>query len=283
MDILWPALGISVIVGFVFYVMAGHWGRVLRQQAGTIRRLSDRVQMIEEVDNPHFRQRISESAPSPLEQVFMFSFRFSDRFWRETLQLAESDWNFVRDYGSFVGSVKLERWRSHTTATISEVLPDRKTAAWQTRTLYSYPGPGERNEQLTLWELTLARPAFGRRPPMLELALRGNSLELSGHFAGSERSDGATEAASEDEVVFFRAPLDASLLSEFRSHDPTDSANGNGGSNGHGAGSWRASYAWEDEARGIEWQLRVVDLNRKIEWERWKILESASPHVTSGS
>ncbi len=278
MDILWPAVGISVIVGFVFYVLAGHWGRLIRQQAGTIRHLSDRVQMIEEVDNPHFRARLGESVPAPLEQVFTFTFRFSDKFWRDTLRLSDSDWHYVRTFGTFVGSVKIERWRSHTVATITEVLPDRKTAAWQTRSLYDYPAAN--GEPLTLWELPLARPAFGHIQPSLELTLCGNAMELTARVPALIDAKGAHR---DGEVVFFRAPLDSAQLTDLRSQDPAEPTNGNGASNGHTTGSWRAFYAWQDETRGIEWQLRLIDLNRKTDWDRWKILESAAPRVASGS
>jgi hypothetical protein len=276
MDILWPALGIAVIVGFVFYVLAGHWGKVLRQQSTAIRRLSDRLQMVEEVDNPHFRERISESAPTPLEQVFTFSFHFSDRFWRDTLSLAESDRDFVRTQGAFVGSIKLERWRSHTAATVTEVLPDHKTAAWQARSLYDYPSASGRSEPLILWELPLARPAFGKRPPSLELVLRGNAIELCGNDVAPNAAGRVSE-----ETVFFRAPLDLTLLAEFQSHDPADLSHEH--KNGNGAGSWRGFYAWEDESQGLEWHLRAVDLNRKIAWDRWKILDSAATQVTTGT
>jgi hypothetical protein len=288
MDILWPAMGISVIVGFVFYVLAGHWGRVLRQQAGVIRHLSDRVQMIEEVDSPRFRERLNESAPAPLEQVFTFTFRFGEQFWRHTLGLTKDDWDFVRGFGAFVGSVKLERWRSHTAAIITEVLPNRKTAAWQTRSLYSYPGPSGRSDRLTLWELPLARPAFGQKPQTLELAMDGDAIELSAKFAAASDllSDQLTGKGFESvEETFFRVPLDTQALSEFRGEDPAETTDGNGSSNGHGAtaGSWRAFYAREDAERGIEWQLRVIDLNRKTDWDRWKILESTAPQVSSRS
>ena len=268
MDILWPAVGISIIVGFVFYVMAERWGRILRQQAGTIRRLSDRVQMIEEVDNPVFRERISESAPAPLEQVFTFSFRFSDQFWQETLGLLESDWDYVRRFGSFVGTVRLERWRSHTVATITEILPDRKTAAWQMRSLDYFHAPGEGGERLALWELPLARPEFGRKPASLDLSLCGKAMELAVNSVGGDDSE-----------VLFRVPLDFRKLQEFRSEDPAEATNGGKSSNGNELGCWRAYYSWEDESRGIEWQLRTVDLTRKIDWDRWKILESATPQA----
>jgi len=274
MDILWPAMAISVIVGFVLYVLAGHWSRILRQQAGTIRRLSDRVRMIEEMDSPLFREKISESAPAPLEQVFTFCFRLDDRFWRETLRLTEDDWDFVRGLASFVGSVKLERWRSHTVATITEVLPDRKTAAWQTRSLHCYHGPGERSRALTLWELPLARPTCEGGVPSLVLSLRGNALDLASHSTAS-----AIPETTGDEVILFRAPLDLRLLAEFRGHDPAEWANGNECAHSDMGDHWQAFYSWEDETRGIAWELRVIDLNRRIEWDRWKTLEPTMPQA----
>jgi hypothetical protein len=78
-------------------------------------------------------------------------------------------------------------------------------------------------------------------------------------------------------------PLRASLLTQFRSHDPAERTNGNASTNGNGAGTWRTYYAAENKSLGIEWQLRLVDLNRKVDWERWKILESSAPRVTSAS
>jgi hypothetical protein len=279
MDLLWPALGISVIVGFVFFVMAGHWGKVLRQQASAISRLSHRLQMIEEVDDPHFRERLSESSPAPLEQVITFTLRFTDQFWRETLGLTANDWEFVRASGSFVGSVKLERWRSHTLATVTEILPNRKTAAWQNRSLYYYPAAAQYGEPLTLWDVPLARPRPGERPPALELTLRGDALEL---IVNSAHSTGNGNGAIRERVLL-ATPLHARLLAPFRGHDPAEISNGNGSANGNGVSSWRTYYAAEDENLGIEWQLRMVDLNRKVDWERWKILDSTAPRVTSAS
>src|SRR5271154_2068508 len=106
MDFLWPALGIAVIVVFVFYVLAQYWGRLLKEQSWTIRRLFERVQSLEEMADPAWRRRLSEAAPVPLEQVFTLSFRFDDRFWRDSLRLSGDDWRFVREHGSFVGAVK---------------------------------------------------------------------------------------------------------------------------------------------------------------------------------
>ena len=264
MDILWAAVGISLIVGFVFYVLAGHFGAVLRQQASAIRMLSNRVRLMEEVENPQFRQKIGESVPPPLEQIFTFSFRLSDRFWRETLGLSEDDWRYVCACGAFVGSVKLERWRSHMAALITEVLPNRRTAAWQTRSLQYYPAPGAQSDSLTLWELPLGKPTAVGRPDVLELALRGSALTLSTSHA--------------EAMVFFRTPLDLAALSEFRAEDPALACHAQDKGNGHAANTvpWQTFYCWADEPRGIEWQMQVRDLCRKAEWERWKILESPS-------
>ena len=282
MDILWPAIGISVVVGFVFYVLASHWGRTIRQQAWTIQRLSDRVQMLEEVDNPLFRDRISKSSPVPLEQVFTFTFRLNDRFWRQTLGLSPDEARAAQSFGTLVGSVKLERWRSHTIATITEVLPESKTAKWQTRSLDYYPAPNGRSDALTLWEMPVQLPSNGNRPPSLELLLRRNTVELLGRGVCCEDGAHGNRSAASEDVTFFSAPLDSVLLAEFRSHDPTENGNGTGNGTSNGMVSWRTFYAWNDEKTGIEWQLRMLDLNVKSEWERWKVLESAAPQMTPG-
>jgi hypothetical protein len=289
MDILWTAMGIAVIVVFVFYVLAQHWQRLLRQQNWTIRRLFERVQSLEEMADPEWRRRLSDAAPVPLEQVFTLSFRLDDRFWRDAVHASDDDLKFIREYGSFIGAVKLERWRSHSVATITEVLPDRKATGWQTRALDFYPEPGKTGDALSLWELALSRPRLSaERPPSLELLLRANSLELHGRLiSGLPDSSGNGHVAAEDDgdVLFFRLPLDTAGLAEFRSHDPADSAsNGSGNGNGNSAAgetglngnSWQAFYSHHNEDLGIEWQLRLRDLTRKSEWERWKILESVA-------
>ena len=75
MDLVWTALGICVVVVFVFYILAQYWQRLLTQHSRAIRDLSARVQALEAMDDPALRQRISDSAPSPLEQVYTFGFR----------------------------------------------------------------------------------------------------------------------------------------------------------------------------------------------------------------
>jgi len=287
MEILWAALGICAIVCFVFFVLAQHWQEVLRRQALTIHRLADRLREIEQVDDPEFRRRLEESAPVPLEQVFTFSFRLSDRFWMDTLQLSEEDQGYIRTYGSFVGSVKLERWRSHAVATITEVLPASRSAHWQTRTLDFYPGSPA--DSLTLWELRLARPSgSAERPPSLELILRNDSLDLCLDLpeASHPRVNGEATDVAGEKRVFLRVPLDAAKLAGFRSHDPLVAAgNGNGDSSAHSlpsnGSSWRTFYSSPDEGLGIEWQLWLRDLTRKAEWERWKILETTGAPAAS--
>ena len=279
MDILWTAAGICVIVCFVFYVLALHWQRVLRHQSWMVRRLGDRLQVLEEIGDPQFRRRLSESAPMPLEQVFTFTFRLSEQFWRHTLSLTDKNWDFIRAFGSFVGSVKLECWRSHAVATITEVLPESKTAQWQSRSLDFYPDSAKAGDSLTLWELRLAQQnGSAERPPSLELLLRGNAIELCGHL--TRMSHNGHGEAPDAEVTFFRVPLDCGQLAEFRSQDPTEDSHdpeGGPGSNGSrlDASSWRAFYSSTDETIGYEWQLWLRDLTRKAEWDRWKILEPA--------
>ncbi|HKS83500.1 MAG TPA: hypothetical protein VJR23_18490 [Candidatus Acidoferrales bacterium] len=292
MEILWPALGICVIVMFVFFVLSQHWQKLLRRQAWTIRRLTDRVRELEEMADPEFRRRLTESAPVPLEQVFHFSFRLSDHFWSETLGLGEEDWKYIRTHGSFAGSIKLERWRSHTVATVTEVLPESKTAQWQTRTLDFYPDPANGAGVLKLWELALARPdGTAMKPPSLELALSGNFLKLSGHGIDAKtgfetkvhvmgQGNGNGHGAGETETVVFRTPLEATMLSQFRSLDPmsgSEHENGNGTRvkpEGNAWSNWQVFYSNHSEEEGWEWHLRVRDLGKKAEWERWKILES---------
>lgn len=282
MDILWPAIGIGVIVGFIFFVLAQHWRKVLGQHAWTIRRLTERVRDLEEMADPEFRRRLGEAAPMPLEQVFTLTFRLNDRFWRDTLHTTEEDLRFIREFGSFVGSVKLERWRSHTVATVSEVLPDRKESGWQTRSLDFYPDPARNGRGLTLWELALTRSKFStERPPSLELVLRENSIDLLGHLAPWE--SGGNGHGGYEEVVFFRLPFDTNQLAEFRSHDPSSEAGNETGNGPAPAGaSWQAFYSGGHEALGIEWQLRLCDLNKKSQWDRWKILEPVSVPLGAG-
>jgi hypothetical protein len=270
MEILWPAVGISVIVVFVFYVLARHWQRTLQHHSWIIRRLTERMRDLEEVGDPEFRRRLSQIAPSPLEQVLIFSLRLDDHFWREALRILPEDMKLIRSFGTYLGSVKIERWRGRTVATIIEVLPESKLAGWQTRSLDLYSGDSESAGAVTLWEVPLARIRDSAEiPPLLELTLQQNSLELCCRRSPCTPNNQHSSQPRDSETVFFRVPLDAALLSEFRIHDPRSStveksANGN---------SWQAFYSSEDRNLGYEWQLSIRDLERKAEWEQWKILE----------
>ncbi|MGH9714586.1 MAG: hypothetical protein ACRD5M_14925 [Candidatus Acidiferrales bacterium] len=271
MEILWPAIGISIIVVFVFFVLAQHWQRTLRRHSWTIRQLIERMRDLERVDDPEFRRRLSQIAPSPLEQVFIFSLRFDEHFWSETLHSSPEDMNYIGSFGTHLGSVKIERWRGRTVATIMEVLPESRLAGWQTRSLDLYAADTE-SDAVTLWEVPLARPKGAAEiPPSLELSLRKNSLELYWRHSSAVSDNGHGKLPIESDILFFRVPLDALLLSEFRSHDPISNS-GEAAANGN---SWQAFYASEDEALGYEWHLSVRDLEKKAEWEQWRILESA--------
>jgi hypothetical protein len=282
MELLWPALVLSVVVVFVFFVLAQRWGRILRHHNWTIRRLTDRVHALEEMTDPAWRRKLTEASPVPLERVYHFSFHLQDHFWRDTIQLSDADRQFIQQLGSFVGSVKLERWRSHTVATVTEVLPDRKSTGWQSRTLDFYCGSHGSAETLSLWELALSCPdVSAQKSPSLELLLLPNAIELRGHLLDLEdpkriSCNGRGDLAGDGEVLFFRVPLDTAELAEFRSHDPAETG-GNGraepGSAFNG-NSWQAFYSFSDEEAGVGWQLRLRDLTQKSEWEQWKILDS---------
>jgi len=283
MDILWAAAAIGAIVFVLFFALAQHWHTIMRQQSWTIRNLAERVKDLEEVGDPEFRRRLGDSSPMPLEQVFHFSFRLSDRFWRDQLRIKSEDWDFIRAFGSFVGSVKLEHWRSHTVATVTEILPENSTARWQTRSLDFYPDSSKSAEKLPLWELRLS-PANGStgRPASLELMLRRNAVELCGYYAAARvGADGnGQDKSAAEEIVFFTVPLDSARLTNFRSHDPANLSNTVIGNAAESVvpvheTSWQAFYANRDDVLGIEWQLRLRDLSKKAEWERWKILETA--------
>jgi hypothetical protein len=287
MDVSWLALILAVAIVFVFFTLVQHWQRLVRRQAWSIKRLAERVEDLESITDPTFVQRLSEAAPMPLEQVFTFSLRLSDRFWGETLQATEDQKRFVRAYGSFIGSVKLERWRSHTVATITEVLPEGRQARWQTRSLDLYSDLTTTDGRWMLWELPLSRPGSSDgRPPSIALLLRANSVELCGHLRMnplSASANGQQDSLVLQEIVFLRVPLDRTQLAAFRTQDPAQ--NGTGDSTQHElsshANAWQSFYSGAEETLGIEWQLRLHDFSKRSEWQRWKILESPSIHFVS--
>ncbi|MGA9882770.1 MAG: hypothetical protein WBQ34_03520 [Candidatus Acidiferrales bacterium] len=297
MEILWPALGIILIVAFVFFVLAQHWRQLLRQQARAIRQLSQRVQNLEEMADPELRRRLGDAAPAPLEQVFTFSLRLGERFWNQAVRASEDDRKYIHDYGTFLASVKLERWRSHTVVTVSEVVPAQKSAGLQTRTLDYYPNAADCNDALMLWELALARPAAaGLRSPSLELLLRGDALELRVpqiSVAAETNGNGHSSSPNPSQTaVLLEVPLDPAQLDEYRRNDSEPASEEDRGENErvngapnaqplNGTSFWHAFYSGSDESLGIEWELRLRDLSKKVEWERWHIWESGSIPVTN--
>ena len=294
MDVLWAALGVIVVVVFVLFILAQHWEQLLRQQSRAIRQLSRRVQDLEDMANPELRRRLGEAAPVPLEQVFTFSMRLGEKFWREAVRVTDTDRKYIHEYGSFLASVKLERWRSHTVATVSEILPARKSAGLQTRALDYYPNASGADDALTLWELALERPAgAGMRPRSLELLLRGDALELraSGPSSDLESSGNGTSDAGHPQVLLY-LPLDPAQLEEFRKDDleseGEEDHSGNGSSNEttphqrvNSASYWHAFYSGSDEGVGINWELRLRDLGKKAEWEHWHVWDSRTIPVGS--
>jgi hypothetical protein len=272
MEILWPALGIGLVVVFLFIVFVQHWQRVLRHHSWTLRRLTERLRDLEDVGSPDFRRRIHETAPLPLEKVFTFFSRFDERFWRDTLHLSPDQLNFVRAFGSLPGMVKIERWRGHSVVSVTELLPESRLAGWQTRKLDVFSGDSSRPEALTIWQLPLKRAHdTADRPAALELSLRGNSIVLRRLQAGIPSGNGSSSSGPEEESILFRVPLDTARLAEFRSHEPMP----NGQPSAANGNSWLASYSFEDENLGLDWQLSVRDLSRKSEWENWKLLDWA--------
>lgn len=272
MDILWVAVGVCVIVGFMFYVLAQQWGRTIRQHSLAISQLSSHVQDLE--------NRIEEFSLVPLEQVFILSFRLTDRFWNHEVKIKEKDWEFVRRFGSFVGSVKIERWRSHLAATVTEVLPGAGTAKWQTRSLDYYPDESK-DDLLTLWELQFAPTADHEEAAFLELVLCRKAIELRGHFPAfpiSAASNGSSKESLTEAVSFFRIPLESQRLEQFRcSRASTDALGATDAPEPKPmiveTSAWLSFYSYRDQDRGIEWDLQLWDLKKKAQWESWRVLD----------
>lgn len=284
MDILWVALGVCVIVGFVFVILARHWQRLLAHQAWSIRRLTDRLHSLEEVADPNFRRKLDESAPSPLEQFFTFGLGLSDRFWRNTVETTDAQRAFIREEGNFLGSVKIERWRSHTVLTVTEVLPQNKAANWQTRTFDIFPENLSDDAPVTLWQMPLAEAKAGAasgRVPTIELRWQDGALALCALEDRRGADSGDVITLVPEERILLSVPLDPELLEPFRQPDrgaldelpeEFEKLRSNGtNSNGH---QFVAFYGSDDAETGIEWHLCLRDLARHSEWDRWRVVEA---------
>jgi hypothetical protein len=280
MEILWVGLGISAVVGLVFYIMASQWARLLKSHSKAIRFLTQRVEALEEMEDPRLRRRIDDSAPSPLEQVYIFSFRLADRFWSDTIGASAEQMRYIREEGKFLGSAKIERWRSHISVTLTELLPQSQSAGWQTRTVDIYPAK-ESSGTALLWEMYLEPPvnsAPQEAHPALELRFEEELVVLrERHGKVAARGEGKT--ISGDRVIF-HVPLNADLLSDYRVKEEERIESEDEGKDEftpqlQRTDSWLTFYQYQDDIQGVDWQLCLRDLERKAAWEQWNIVE---PH-----
>lgn len=283
MEVLWAALAICAIVSLVLYALAISWQRMLRSHSCAIRDLLQRIEALEFVENPFVRTKISQLAPAPLEQVHILTFRLCERFWRHTLGATERQVRYVHEHGTFVGSVKIEVWRSHIAITLRELLPQSKSAGWQTRTLDIYDG-----EPAVLWELALGLGANSPSTDALSVQLRYEckSIILA---ARSKLKRGWPEIIDSDvtERIVFGIPLDPEQLAEFRVRE-TEPRNGTAGTQGaaaFGLGSSSgeakvASFSCQDEQQGFDWQLHIRELNGQATSGHWTIMDTQARRVS---
>lgn len=280
MDILWAALAICAIVSVAFYALALSWQRMLRGHSRAIRGLFQRLEALEAMDDPLMRRRIGELMPSPLEQVHILSFRLGERFWRDTLGATEQQVRHVHEHGTFVGSVKIEVWRNHIAITLRELLPQSRTAGWQTRTVDIYAV--DASAPVELWELCL-EPATNSaiESPSVELRYENRAIVLAAQTLPNKALPGALNRGSMEERIVFRIPLDAEQLAEFRvtETDMETEVKPEAAVGSFEAGAQRgdapmALFSHQDERQGVDWQLRIRDLNGRTASEHWTVMES---------
>lgn len=270
MDILWAAMAICAIVSVVFYVLAISWQRMLRDHAGAIRGLARRLDALETMEDPFLRRRITELIPSPLEQACIFSFQLSDRFWRETAGLSEAHIRHIREHGTFVGSIKIEVWRSHVSVALRELPPRTRSAGWQTRTIDIYST--DSGTATVLWELDLEPTVHPeRKPAAMELRYENNAILLAmSHAAKQGWAEASRGEAAQGEIIF-RIPLEAEQLVDFYVAKTGIEA---GIETTMKEDASVASFGYQDELQGVGWQLRLHSFNGHVSSERWTTLES---------
>ncbi len=219
------------------------------------------------MEAPFLRRKIGELMPSQLEEVCIFNVSFSERFWRRSLEMTDEEVCDIRENAALLGSVKLDVWRRHTTITVTELLPLAKSNGWQNRTMEIY---GSDNQTVThLWELCLGPNANSaeRGGRCLQLRFRDKALELA-----ISRSRTLTEAhgsKSSDERVFFRVPLDAEHLADYR----VDDADLRELPEGEMVKDWMvARFSDEDEDAGISWHLSIRALDGGVS-DKWRFME----------
>jgi hypothetical protein len=269
MNILWTALAICLIVSFVFYVFAVSWQRTLRGHSRAIHILYQRLESLESMEAPFLRQKIGELMPSQLEEVCIFNLSFSERFWRRSLEMTDEQVCDIRENAALLGSVKLDVWRRHTTITVTELLPVAKSTGWQKRTIEIY---GSDNPTVTrLWELCLGPNgnSADRGGRCLQLRFRDKALELA--ISCSRTLTEAHGSNSLDERIFFRVPLDAEHLADYRVDDQDlrefvarETAKDR----------TMACFSNEDEDAGIVWHLSIRALDGGVS-DKWRFMEPA--------
>lgn len=275
MNILWTALAICLIVSFVFYVFALSWQRTLRGHSRAIHILYQRLESLESMEAPFLRQKIGKLMPSQLEEVCIFNLSFSERFWRHSLEMTDEQVCDIRENAALLGSVKLDVWRRHTTVTVTELLPLAKSSGWQNRTMEIY---GSDNPTVTrLWELCLGPNgnSADRDGRCLQLRFRNKALELA--LSSSRTLTEIRNSKTSDERLFFRVPLDAEHLADYRVDDPD-------------LGEFLlrevvkdrmvACFSNEDEDVGIGWHLSIRALDGGVS-DKWKFTEPVQVHRIS--
>lgn len=267
MNILWTALAICLIVSFVFYVFAVSWQRTLRGHSRAIHTLHQRLESLESMEAPFLRRKIGELMPSQLEEVCIFNLSFSERFWRRSLEMTDEEVCDIRENAALLGSVKLDVWRRHTTITVTELLPLAKSTGWQNRTMEAY---GSDTPTVTrLWELGLGPNADSaeRDGRCLQLRFRDKTLELA--ISCSRTLTEAHGSKSADERVFFRVPLDAERLADYR----VDDADLREFPEGEMVKDRMvATFSDEDEEAGIGWRLSIRALDGGVS-DKWRFME----------
>jgi hypothetical protein len=283
MDVLWAALAICAMVSVTFYVLAVSWQRTLRGHSRALRALFERLDALETVEDPVIRRKIGELMPSPLREVHILSFRLGERFWRNVLGATEQQILDIRENGTFVGSVKIEIWRSHVAVTVRELLPRSKSAGWHTRTLDIYAV--DSGTPTVLWELCLQLPANSHAVELeqssVELRYENGAIVLASQAFAKEQWLQSTDGARAKERIVFRVPLDAEQLAEFRiseaDMEPADVEDGAGaarfGSGRQTIAAAVASFSYQDEQQGVDWQLRVRELDGRTAPGQWTIME----------
>ena len=284
MDILWIVVGGGIFVVFGLLVIAQHWHEQFVRGAIALNALKDRLTVLEEIADPERLRRLGKSASSPLERVYTISILFDNRFWRDTLQLSSEAMAFVRMSGTFLGSIKIECWRTHSIATMSEVLPSSKSAPWQTRSVDIYAGDS-RIEQggLSLWTLALhaSQPTAPARFSELDLRLERNALGLYAKAAPSAAGFLGQGGESTTDELLIVIPLSPVGLAKYEATDEEPDLEtgfeavppGNGS---HGEANSRTTvFENRNEEQGIDWRLSLREFVLTDGPRRPKVLELA--------